>query len=253
MRVRIGSSLDSLRRSVFKNKVDIERAGLVFNLDANNLSTLFYKESGVSGLTPATVGQLVNTITAWTPTGNVTLISDTINTGLTLIKPDATKEKYALSGSGGSYGFRYTKDGLGSAPLVDTSNCFIVVTMKRNSSFYPITANNNMTATILQFGSTLYISTTAGLSFDNTLTDLFVLSINNNAANRKAYINKTNKGLSGTDKNTEIGGIGDGASARAYGSICGIQVYSPLPTDGTYENVAQSIIDKAMKYYGVTG
>lgn len=235
---------------------DIERSGLLFNIDIQDLSTLFYKAPDTSIVTPATVGQLVWKIVAKTSAGTIDLISSSINAGLKLQQD--SNGKYFLE-----YGAdcTYTKDGGAASELFKSRGRCItqtatVIGANNDINSYCLKASSPGNAFIganTQGAGTYAIgSTSNGIGFANiTSVNPQVCSIIERATNGDGIgcRNKT------TQTMTEYGTRYDWIfSSLIVANATKINLYGLQVYDGTTFDNAKliDINTKAMEYYGVT-
>lgn len=244
---------------------DIERNGLVFNLDASDISKL-YRNIANQGDTPiyvpATVNSVVNRIVCQKDGSSINIETPTITEAYTL-KQDVNGKYYLTAdplGNGTNGIVAYTTNGVpaSSAPAIASNNNLVVVTWGST-----VDGNAVMLSMIGATGSIAvgrynneYFAgnTTSGLRYALTgISPMQVRAINNKENNWFAYDGLTEKitptGSWNLSNFTTIGGRVLSTINRY--NLLGIQVYSAYAN--TPENKAKvlEIVNKAIAYYGV--
>lgn len=239
---------------------DIERNGLVFNLDASDISKLFHIEDGGTYSTP-TVGQTVNKIVTDGSIGTQNLETYTLTNAFLL---SLVNGKYGLTGNG-SAAATYTKNKADpastTAPGVIFTNegNFVVVTFSRPKGtgvyFSSVRSGANYYPTISSLDAKFQVGS-ASNGYEFPLSGVAnipigVRAINNVSNAAIGYNDIAEMIMTGTytAANTHI--IGNTAAVRTKYTLYGIQIYNGLTDSVADKAKALDIVKKARAYYGV--
>lgn len=240
---------------------DIERDGLLFNLDASDISKLFYTADGGTYSTP-TVGQTVNKIVTDGSIGTQNLETYTLTNAFLL---SLVNGKYGLTGNGSAAAV-YTKNkadpASATAPGVIFTHAgnFVVVTFSRPSGtgvyFSSVrTGTNTYYPTISSLDAKFQVgSVSNGYEFQlNGAAGLpiGVRAINNVNGAAIGYNDIAEMTMAGTYTAANTHMIGNTAAARTKYTLYGIQIYNGLTNSVADKAKALAIVEKARAYYGV--